>query len=562
MKFNLEYWRETLKNLGYTLNESELQIQFLRERRAIPPGTALRQASVLYSDPLTLEIVFLEFESIPSRLSAVKIARYWKEHQQGRQLLLFTDGLQSYAVLVPGLVEDGSSKARILSLSDMLYRTDKEAIESLHFVEQQKSLRERFDIDFLPYEKIRDEFFQGYRNLYQTVYETVKSYLNDNSNSYSQRFLGRLMFLYFLQKKGWLKKDKKFVDSIGGYKELNWVFYQGLSVEGNPGLPYLDGTLFEREEYFTEEIENKVDPEMDQVFQKAREFFNGYNFTVDELSPRDVDVSVDPAMIGTIFEKMLPENERGNKGTFYTPPEETSFICRRSLAAYLGLEEHIGVASGQQVLEDGLSKYIETLRSEKSDKMVREFRSKLLNLRILDPAVGSGGFLLGMMQEILMLIDQAEDTVGWRGDSEEYKKHILPNLFGFDIEGEAIEIARLRLWLSLIVDQKEAEPLPNLDMNIVKVGDSLIKPEGVQSKFDDESLSISEGMKNIRERFTHNNKPAERARLRKEYQKIQDELEKKTGIKGGVIEYWIPDRADIVVMNPPYIRQNVFLVFF
>jgi type II restriction/modification system DNA methylase subunit YeeA len=178
---------------------------------------------------------------------------------------------------------------------------------------------------------------------------------------------------------------------------------------------------------------------MDPLFKEERSFFNNYNFTVDEVSPLELEVSIDPALIGTVFENMLPEYERGSKGTFYTPASESSFICRRALANYLGYPDRI--SDDKTRFQDGLRLYIEKLREMKSEKEVRDFREKLLKTVILDPAVGSGGFLLVAMQEIIPTIQEAESTVGWKSDPEEYKKRILPNLYGFDIEGEAIEIA-------------------------------------------------------------------------------------------------------------------------
>jgi len=190
-------------------------------------------------------------------------------------------------------------------------------------------------------------------------------------------------------------------------------------------------------------------------------------------------VSIDPLLLGTVLENMLPEHERGEKGTFYTPVNEIGFICRKALAAWLGLEDR--VEGGRLV--DGLQEYVNGLKERRDEREVREFRERLLSLKVCDPAVGSGGFLVVMMQTILSLIQEVEEAVGWRPDPAIYKARILPNLYGFDIEPEAVEIARLRLWLSLIVDQKSPEPLPNLDLNIMLTTDSLTIPE--QSVLDE-----------------------------------------------------------------------------
>lgn len=555
-KFDSSFWKGQLTKLGYTLSESKVPVQFLRERRAIPPGVNLKDAKLLYQDPLGIDIVILEFDKLPSRIGASKIARYWKAHQGGRQLIIFTDGIESYTTVIPNAIETPDTKLRILSLSERIYRTDEEALASLNYVKDSKNLREQYDLYFLPYEKVRKEFFEAYRSLYADTVKVIEPVLKEYSNSYAQRFLGRLMFLYFLERKGWLKEDKNFVDSIEDYSALNWVFYVGLSTEGNPGLPYLDGTLFEREEYLSAEKEGMIKEFMDKIFSRARELFNQYNFTVDELSSREIEVSLDPAMIGTIFENMLPENERGSKGTFYTPPEEISFISRRALASYLKIPEVVEKTGEKEVLKDGISSLIENLNNEKSEKNVRDLRDKILSITVLDPAVGSGGFLLGMMQEMVDLLRQAYESVGWYPDVVEYKEKILQNLFGFDIEDEAIEIARLRIWLSMIVDKKEPEALQSLDLNIVRISDSLIKSEGIQKKLGDELESTWDEMRTIREKFATAKKPDLRARLRRDLQRKQTDIEKKTGVKGGTIESWVPRPVDIVVMNPPYVRQE------
>lgn len=555
-KFDSSFWKKQLANLGYPLSESKVPVQFLRDRKAIPSGVILKDAKLLYQDPLGIDVIILEFDKLPSRKGASKIARYWKEHQGGRQLIIFTDGYESYTVVIPNAIETPDTKLRILSLSEKIYRTDEEALQSLKYIKDPKELREKYDLYFLPYEKVRKEFFEAYRGLYSDTFEAIEPVLKEYSNSYAQRFLGRLMFLYFLQRKGWLKGDKSFVDSIRDYSALNWVFYIGLSTEGNPGLPYLDGTLFEREEYLSTEKEEMIKDPMDKIFKRARELFNQYNFTVDELSSREIEVSLDPAMIGTIFENMLPENERGSKGTFYTPPEEISFICRRALSSYLKTPDLVEKIGEKQILKDGISSLVEKLNQEKSEKNVRDLREKVLSITVLDPAVGSGGFLLGMMQEMVDLLRQADESVGWNPDVEQYKEKILQNLFGFDIEDEAIEIARLRIWLSMIVDKKEPEALQSLDLNIVRISDSLIKSDGIQRKLGDELESTWDEMRIIRGKFAAAKKPDLRARLRKDLQRKQIDIEKKTGVKGGIIETWVPKLVDIVVMNPPYVRQE------
>ncbi|MEM3111374.1 MAG: DNA methyltransferase, partial [Candidatus Caldarchaeum sp.] len=371
------------------------------------------------------------------------------------------------------------------------------------------------------------EFFNGYGSLYQEMVSRTEPVLGAEAVSYARRFLRRLMFLYFLQRKGWLKGDEKYIDRVGGYFELNKLFYEALNrKDGEEGIPFLNGSLFEREKYLDKEVEKKLARIMDEVFRKAREFFNRYNFTIDEGSPLEAGVSVGPSFLGHVFEDTLSERERSLKGTFYTPVNEIRFMCRRAIAAWLGLEDRVESKHGGGMdFVDSLEEYVAGLKRRRDENEVRGFRERLLSVKVLDPAVGSGDFLVVMMQTIIQLIRDVEEAVGWEPDAEQYKSRIIPNLYGFDVEGEAVEIARLRIWLSLIADQKYPAPLPNLDINIVSVADSLESPRGVQSVIEE----------------------------------FQEDYLRRTRLvvdSGPPIEVFMPSLADIIVMNPPYVRQE------
>jgi len=550
--FDPKFWIDTFRERGYPLKLIELDLRTLKDQKALPSDFEASKVLRLYFDDY-VEVALIEFDGATKlrRSVCTRTARSWKENRLIKPLLIFTNGVDSFAVIVPGKGIGG--EAKVLGLSDRLYRTDLEVLESMRFPGKAEELSRRYDTEFFPYEKVRDEFFEGYRTLYERVEKAVSKELKSESTSYAQRFLGRLMFLYFLQRKGWLKEDRRFMDTIKDYKELNKLFYESLNREETPGIPFLNGSLFEREPYMSAALEGRLYPKMDKLFKDARKFFNEYNFTVDETSPLEVEVSIDPALIGTVFENMLPEYERGSKGTFYTPRNESSFICRRALANFLGLKDEI--SSDGKIFHDGLTKYLEELGKTKSEKEVREFREKLLSLKILDPAVGSGGFLLIMMQEIIGLIQEAEAIVGWKSDPELYKKRILPNLYGFDIEPEAIEIARLRLWLSLIIDQKEPEPLPNLDMNIIVIKDSLHQPNP-QTTLDPKIEQLREVFSEVKAKYLNEHDAKNKLMLKKQLQKISEEIAERTGTDPNVIEAYVPQRANIIVMNPPYVRQE------
>jgi len=553
--FDVSFWMETLQKLGYPLREEKLDTETLKDAGVIPAHVSPVDVLRIYKDDY-VEGIILQFSKLPPRSVCSQVARNWKSKRLIRPLLFFTDGRDSYAVIVPGKGTGGEVK--ILWLHERLYRTDIEVLESLRFPGKEK-LKDAYDTSFFPYEKVRDEFFEGYRELYEKTVSVLKASMGERASSYAQRFLGRLMFLYFLQRKGWLKGDRKYVDRIKNVRDFNRLCYEELA-KGEGGMPLLNGSLFEREEYFTPELEDKTEKKLEPIFLEAREFFNRYNFTVDESSPMEMEVCIDPLLLGTVLENLLSEKERKEKGTFYTPPSEIGFMCRKAIAACLGLKDKVVERNGRLELVDGLEEFLDELRREKSEKKVREFREKLLSLRVMDPAVGSGGFLVIMMQTLIQLIHEAEATVGWRGDPEEYKKRILPNLCGFDIEPEAVEIAKLRLWLSLVIDQREPEPLPNLDLNLMEIEDSLYPPS--QSPKLDEFMEtrLSELINEFRRlnaEYLREHTEERKKLLRKKMSELKRKISEKMGVREGLtIESLYPSKVDIVVMNPPYVRQE------
>ena len=152
--FDFSFWEATLGSLFYPIEAEALDINTLKEIKAVPRDFSLKQVSKL------------------SRSICTRTTRMWRQNRLKRPLLLFTNGKESYAVIVPGTRSDG--EAKILWLSDMLYRTDREVIESLRFPGNSDALRQAYDTTFFPYESVRSEFFAGYRDLYSKIEKAVK----------------------------------------------------------------------------------------------------------------------------------------------------------------------------------------------------------------------------------------------------------------------------------------------------------------------------------------------------------------------------------------------------
>ena len=201
--------------------------------------------------------------------------------------------------------------------------------------------------------------------------------------------------------------------------------------------------------------------------------------------PADMEIGVEPEMLGKIFENLLEDNK--DKGAFYTPKEIVQYMCRESLIAYLGDNDKIRTL-------------VTTHVSDFNDTEKKELIKNLKTVKVCDPAVGSGAFPMGMLNELFA----CRVALGENEDAAEIKKQIVrENIYGVDIEKGAVDIARLRFWLAIIVDEKEPIPLPNLDYKIMQ-GNSLLESyEGIDlsnlTKSSDELFDNDEIIQQLRE---------------------------------------------------------------
>ena len=311
---------------------------------------------------------------------------------------------------------------------------------------------------------------------------------------YVKKLLGRIVFLHFLQKKGWLgvpagkewgegdrdfmlnifknateRQKENFLDDI-----LEDLFGEGLDrnrsdrgdlydtkVEGfrNCRIPYLNGGLFERDN-----LDKKPSHFPASYFDGLLTMLSQYNFTIDENDPNDAEVGVDPEMLGRIFENLLEDNK--DKGAFYTPKEIVQYMCRESLIAYLQTDQ-------REEDKNCIRQFVTTHDAALLGDLKEDIDQKLCDVKICDPAIGSGAFPMGLLRELFFCRSAIEPNIV--ENAANIKRHIIQNnIYGVDIERGAVDIARLRFWLSLIVDEKSPEALPNLDFKIMQ-GNSLLE---------------------------------------------------------------------------------------
>ena len=527
-------------------------------------------------------------------------------------IVVFDDNKDWRLSFVCDIKEEATTPKRftyVFGENDNFYRT---AIERFTILQGQKptfeNIRRAFSVDALS-----NDFFNDYRDLYADFvqYITGKRYVKEKGKweekklgepnyqydvtfgkddklvrDYIKKMFGRIVFLYFLQRKGWLDGNRQymhdlFYDSTNKENFLDGVleplFFEVLntdkhlrteeakSLPGSENIPYLNGGLFARDEI---DALNCVFPE--SLFKQLFDFLDSYNFTIDENDSEDAEVGIDPEMLGRIFENLLEDNK--DKGAFYTPKEIVDYMCRESIIAYL----LNGVPDRSHAL---IRKFVETFdASELTDEQKLYIRKKLQLVKICDPAIGSGAFPMGLVNLLSKLyVAMKADT-----DTAKMKRHIMEqNIYGVDIEQGAVDIARLRFWLAMIVEEKEAIPLPNLHFKIMQ-GNSLLesynganladltKISGQSSLFDSDNSEREALISSLKSYY----KTSDHAKRDKLFNDIINNVRRQLFDKGITLQAgkdpsansdfflwhtWFTDvftsgGFDIVIGNPPYIQ--------
>ena len=227
----------------------------------------------------------------------------------------------------------------------------------------------------------------------------------------------------------------------------------------NIKIPYLNGGLFDKDKIDELDIDFPY-----SYFKDLMDFFSQYNFTIDENDPDDSEVGIDPEMLGHIFENLLEDNK--DKGAFYTPKEIVQYMCRQSVIQYLKTHEpsELYAEPIEQLINNGVVNPI-----LQSKNIAIRFTQLLKEVKVCDPAIGSGAFPMGILYVLYHAIHHLHSHAEPHGnfDSTQTKRDIIQNnIFGVDIEQGAVDIARLRFWLALVVDADKPQPLPNLDYKI------------------------------------------------------------------------------------------------
>jgi len=512
-------------------------------------------------------VAFYFPDSSSWRLSFVKIE--YKFDDKGRAKEELTPS-KRYSFLVGVNEPSHTAQQQLLPL-----------IKEVNYNPTIKEIEDSFSV-----EKVTKEFFGKYKELFEltakelnknSIFQEEASKNNIITENFTKKLLGQIVFLYFLQKKGWLgvssgkswgDGDRNFLkhlfeDAISKDKNffndyLEILFYDTLN---NPRrnsvdpsfskyfksrIPFLNGGLFEPEYNW-----KKTDICLDNsIFEKILNVFDLYNFTVKEDEPLEKEVAVDPEMLGKIFENLLEENLRKGKGAYYTPREIVHYMCQESLINHLITETKVSEKKIRTLVTRDIFLTKEDIINLKNNKKAKKkiidkilvfweeeiaiLDKALINIKIVDPACGSGAFLIGMLHEI---IKARQILQMYRDDAiiDEYhlKKETIQNcIYGVDIDPSAIEIAKLRLWLSLVVDYnlEEIEPLPNLDYKIMQ-GNSLLEELVLGDTsirlFDAHLLNDRTNMKNLFDKECQKDlfgESEKNDKIVKDYRKLQIEF--------------------------------------
>ena len=443
---------------------------------------------------------------------------------------------------------------------------------------------------------VTNDFYEEYDAVFKQVEGKITGVAGDK-RIFTQRLFNRLMFIQFLSKKRWLwfgENKTDYLEALWEGRDQSVSFYTAhlcplfFSALNNPHIhrdlgtdlvlrsrighvPYLNGGLFHKsdDEVCGESVPNDA---FDLIINKL---FSKFNFTVHESTPLDIDVAVDPEMLGKVFEELV--TGRHESGSYYTPRPVVAFMCKEALKGYLG---------GYDALIDHHN------AGDVTVPQAKELLRRLAEVKVVDPACGSGAYLLGMLQELFALnriLDTRAEQATARDDYKRKLDIIRNNIYGVDLDEFAVQIARLRLWLSLAVEYEGEvpEPLPNLDFK-VEQGDSLSAPDpqggptadifrqkdieefsvkkaqyadpyykGDKKKLKDEIKKLRDGIAV----WAHPNEMVQGFDWRVEFAEVFEPQEPLTDVGGamnlgGTLTEARLGGFDIALQNPPYVRQE------
>ncbi|MBM4463854.1 MAG: hypothetical protein FJ012_11125 [Chloroflexi bacterium] len=513
--------------LGYCVTD----VSYPPRQLDIPPkpSEAIQSVRMLSDYDRAFQAYLLETTSLTRTTIRAILEPFYRHHPAGDYLFVFTKDYSQLLFVSPLRIlrPDKPMPAlqlRILPLEPAnVYHTDLEVLQGIALTpkdQRPEIIRKKHEQAF-SVERVTDEFFKNYKLILNSLKERLAKQhkgISDQVHAFAQQFLNRLMFLYFLERKGWLKwsdgtPDRRYMRNLwrkyqeksprrGFYSTwLKPLFFYAFNKRTSLlpmelpadirasflGMPYLNGGLFTEDE-----VLGKLGLDLpDEVFTALFDcnidgnypgFLERYNFTIQESLPLEVEVAVDPEMLGRVYESLINEEDRHQAGIFYTPRIEIDYMCRLSLIEHL---HEVTSLSKETLITIVMAPASEDGRKELArltDSDVNRLRGALDSVRAVDPAVGSGSFLVGMMNVMVQLYRAIAEHRGLHENEFALKRQIISrNLYGVDVKDWAVRVCELRLWLSLIIESEESQMdiynqplLPNLTFK-ARQGDSLVE---------------------------------------------------------------------------------------
>ena len=541
------------RNLGYAV----LKEPFPYDLAEIPPGVQKAVCSVqqIFCSEGAPQFRIFHVELSQSSIRRTDIRRFleafYRRYPQGENLFVFSPkGHCDDLVFVSPrrLLDPRDPKKvrlwlRILQVQrERPYRTDLEVLDRIRAdgLQDSQEIYKRHEEAF-SIQRVTEQFFQDYSKAFKQIRDyLVHSHRSNGAEwarDYTHQLLNRIMFLYFIARKGWLlgpngEPDRDFMRHFWeAYREsgskdafhpdwLDVLLFEAFNnrwqnraeylqrfpkwlVHSLAQAPFLNGGLYTRRPGLDDRLQH---PLPDDLFALLFEhwidgtfpgLFERYNFTVVESSRFDEEVAVDPEMLGMVYERLVnvtfesgdkagEEDLRGAAGIFYTPRTEIDLMCRLALVDWLGNL----VNADKNLLYQWVFAFSEEEKQEADGAITQHGLWERLDdlvrqVRVCDPACGSGSFLVGMMLVLDDLQNRCNRTLGRSETPYERRKRILQDqLYGVDIMEWAVRVAELRLWLQLVVEtelqwwEMKARPLlPNLNLKL-RPGDSLLQTLG------------------------------------------------------------------------------------
>lgn len=510
-------------------------------------------------------------------------------------------------------------KVRSLELKDKIYPTQNEIFlswKNIKIKEKEDLEKIRYFIhsqlwDSFNFEPINDKFYSELVEHFSLLVNHLEKIFGKKpSVMFTTRLIGRILFIWFLNKKELINKNINYfevdnpLDQTSYYKnKFEILVFDTLNKEiserkhKDKTTPYLNGGLFDISQ--TDFYNSKELTFPNGFFNQLYETLNKYNFTVDESSPNFQQVAIDPEMLGSIFESLLKEqisentgkSKKEESGAVYTPREIVSYMCEEVIIEYL--KEKVPFKEDRDKRIEELVRLPETIFRDQDQNKRRDWKPyndqilKVLKgdnknppIRILDPAVGSGAFPIGMLNLLVKIYGRLDSK--YEKNISQLKREVLFNsLYGVDIEQIAIEICRLRAWLSIIVDitdKDQIEPLPNLDFKFTCANTLVSLKDNKQSTLF-EDTNLKQKLISIRDEYFNTTKKNRKIKLQKDYEQLTNSEDLFDSDNTRLLKSYRPFDIgasslfydpeihhgvkifDIVIGNPPYIRQEEFKEF-